>query len=130
MKPLQPPTAATWLLDKLGCPNDALKGDLMEHYRLGRSIAWYWRQVLCAIALGFSREVNAHKLLALRAIVAGWAAIYLLDHTVGIAFWRWYGRLLWQDNADHSGPLLHVALTVTSFPLYFSGFLKRSQKAV
>jgi len=94
MKPLQPPTAATWLLDKFGCTNDALKGDLIEHYRLGRSIAWYWRQVLCAIALGFSREVNAHKLLALRAIVAGWAAIYLLDRTVGIAFWSWYGGLL------------------------------------
>lgn len=94
MRPMQPPNAATWLLNKFGCTNDALKGDLVEEYGQGRSVAWYWRQVLVAIVVGFSTEVRAHKLVALRAIITGWTAIYLLDHTVGIAFWRWYFRLL------------------------------------
>ena len=94
MRPMQPPTAATWLLNKFGCTNDALKGDLVEEYGQGRSIAWYWRQVLVAIAVGFSTEVSAHKLLALRAIITGWTAIYLLERAVGITFWKWYGRLL------------------------------------
>lgn len=94
MRPMQPPTIATWLLNKFGCTNDALKGDLAEEYSQGRSIAWYWRQVLVAIAVGFSMEVSAHKLLALRAMITGWAVIYLLERAVGITFWKWYGRLL------------------------------------
>lgn len=94
MRPIQPPAAATWLLNKFGCTNDALKGDLVEEYGQGRSIAWYWRQVLIAIAVGFSTEIRAHKLLALRAIITGWGVIYLLDRAVGITFWKWYGHLL------------------------------------
>jgi len=94
VRPMRPPTTATWLLNKFGCTNDALKGDLAEEYSQGRSIAWYWRQVLVAIAVGFSTEGSAHKLLALRAIITGWAAIYLLERAVGITFWKWYGRLL------------------------------------
>jgi hypothetical protein len=110
VKPMQPPTAATWLLNKFGCANDALKGDLVEEYGRGRSRAWYWRQVLIAIAIGFSTEVIAHKLLALRAVITGWAVFYLLEHTAATPFWEWYGRLLSAHGLMRPlvAPLLHV----------------------
>jgi len=82
------------LLHKFGCRNDALSGDLLEEYNLGRSGAWYWRQVLVAIVVGFGKEVRAHKLLALRAIALGWAANYLFLYSVEIPWWRFLDRVL------------------------------------
>jgi hypothetical protein len=54
MKTSEPPKAATWLLQHLapGPMNDSLAGDLLEEFNLGRSAAWYWRQVLLAILVG------------------------------------------------------------------------------
>ena len=94
MRPIQPPAGAIWLLNKFGPANDALKGDLVEEYGHGRSIAWFWRQVLVAIVVEFGTEIRAHKLLTLRAIITGWAVIYLLDRAIGSTLWKWYGRLL------------------------------------
>jgi len=92
MKSLRPPTVATWLLERfLLDPRDtSLIGDLIEHYTQGRSRAWYWRQVLIAIATGCWRDIRAHKLLAVRALAVGWTII-LLER------WLWptvWGRLL------------------------------------
>lgn len=79
MRSMNPPVVATWLLKQLGSGpnNDALLGDLIEQYAERRSRIWYWRQVLVAIVVSFCREVGAHKLLALRAIVTGWAVIFV-----------------------------------------------------
>jgi len=52
--------------------NDCLIGDLMEEYSNGRSNAWYWKQVLMAVAIAFYREISAHKLLAVRAVLVGY----------------------------------------------------------
>ena len=41
----------------LGIDVDAL-GDLLEEFRHRRSVAWYWRQVLMAIFVGFSKELG------------------------------------------------------------------------
>jgi hypothetical protein len=38
--------------------DEALLGDLFEDFQSGRSSAWYWRQVLAAILVGFVREVR------------------------------------------------------------------------
>jgi hypothetical protein len=54
-----------------------LIGDLIECYGHGRSAAWYWRQVLAAIVLSFCTEVRGHILLAIRAVVTGWAAFFI-----------------------------------------------------
>lgn len=74
-----PPMVATWFLKQLGSGpnNDALLGDLIEEYGQGRSRIWYWRQVLIAIVVSFCKEIGAHWLLALRAVVTGWAVIFL-----------------------------------------------------
>jgi hypothetical protein len=58
----QPPAMATWLLQQL-CPKEnqeELTGDLFERFSEGRSDAWFWRQVLIAIAIGLSKRFRAH----------------------------------------------------------------------
>jgi hypothetical protein len=56
----KPPALATWLVEHAipGEKNEALAGDLLEQFSQGRSTGWYWRQVLAAIAVGFSRELR------------------------------------------------------------------------
>ena len=57
MRHTEPPSAATWLLKRLGRRNESLVGDLLEEYRRGRSSSWYWRQVVAAIAVGRAKAV-------------------------------------------------------------------------
>jgi hypothetical protein len=70
-----PPALATWLLQHLRFSNtdDALVGDLMEEFSQRRSAAWYWRQVLLAVLVGFEKEVRIHWVLAVRAAMIGLA---------------------------------------------------------
>jgi hypothetical protein len=113
MKPSQPPALAGWLLVRLGAGSldvESLQGDLIEQWGtrisadergclegLGRSSAWYWRQVLTAIAVGSLHEINSHRLLALRAVVTGWAVLLLAFGLLGDrvadglanTFWDW-----------------------------------------
>jgi hypothetical protein len=74
MSSVQPPRLATWLLARLapGPESESMIGDLEERYRAGRSSLWYWRQVLSVILASVSRDVRGHRLLALRAVAAGW----------------------------------------------------------
>ena len=99
MRSVRPPSGATWLLHKFG-RNEALSGDLLEEYSLGRSDAWYWRQVLVAIVVGFGKEVRTHKLLALRAIGVGWAANYIILHVVWVPWWRFLHRILLEHGVS------------------------------
>jgi hypothetical protein len=63
MRSQHPPRLATRLLTRLA-PNEPLDGDLQEEYRAGRSAAWYWRQVLAAIAQSSLRRGDLHQLFA------------------------------------------------------------------
>ena len=60
----KPPALATWILEHLqpGEKNHALEGDLAEEFGNGRSAIWYWRQVLAALTVGFTRSVREHWL--------------------------------------------------------------------
>lgn len=51
MKTSHPPRLAVWLLKHFGPETnlEALIGDLHEAFTLGKSNAWYWRQVFAAI---------------------------------------------------------------------------------
>jgi hypothetical protein len=71
MKSSQPPALATWLLDHLmpGGMNEVLAGDLLEEFGQQRSAAWYWRQVLAAIMVGFLQELRVRSIAILFAIV-------------------------------------------------------------
>jgi hypothetical protein len=66
MKPSKPPALATWLLEhiRFSTSDAALTGDLMEEFNQRRSAAWYWRQVLAAILVGWASEVRHHRMLA------------------------------------------------------------------
>ena len=54
----KPPALATWLLEHLvmGENRQALAGDLLEQFSQRSSSAWYWRQVLAAVATGLLKE--------------------------------------------------------------------------
>jgi hypothetical protein len=84
MSASQPPRFATWLLHHLASSPrpESLAGDLIEQYRHGHSAAWYWRQVLAAILAGVTRDIRAHKLLALRAVAIGWFLYILFSFPV------------------------------------------------
>ena len=76
MRRSKPPALATWLLEhaRSSTTDSVIAGDLQEEFHRGRSAAWYWRQVLLAIAAGYTNEVRAHRVLAARAILITWAA--------------------------------------------------------
>jgi hypothetical protein len=61
MKQAKTPAVATWILEHmpLGVCDEALAGDLLEDFRQGRSLPWFWRQVLVAILLGFFKEIRS-----------------------------------------------------------------------
>ena len=88
MSASQPPRLATWLVQHLGSGprRESLVGDLIEQYRNGRSATWYWRQVLTAILIGVTRDVRAHKLLAIRAVAIGWLCYVLFSFPVNWLF--------------------------------------------
>lgn len=79
MKTPRLPAAAVWLLDAFQVTehNPALIGDLTEERSRGRSSSWMWRQVLAAIAFAVGKEIYGHKLLTIRAMIAGEAAVLL-----------------------------------------------------
>ena len=84
MRSSHPPMVATWLLEHLRSDrkNESLIGDLMEDYGCGRSNAWYWRQVLAAIVVSSCDEVRAHVVIAIKAMVTGWAAQFMFQFVV------------------------------------------------
>jgi len=75
MKTNQPPTVAKWLLRHLGSStnNETILGDLDERYRQGRSVAWYWKQVLTAVIVGICNSRDD-----VEAFIAGWLAFWTL----------------------------------------------------
>jgi len=55
----KPPALATWMLEHLALgSDDALAGDLLEDFDHRLSAGWYWRQVLMAIFVGFTKEIG------------------------------------------------------------------------
>jgi hypothetical protein len=71
MTPKRPPRFAAWLLEHLapGSSNESLAGDLLEELNCGRTLGWYWRQVIATIVLGCFREATTHSNAVLFALV-------------------------------------------------------------
>jgi hypothetical protein len=74
-----PPLLATWLLERF-CADVALAGDLVEQYREGKSIAWYWKQAIAAVGVYSTSQIIEHKWLAVRAIATGYVIWYVLNN--------------------------------------------------
>jgi hypothetical protein len=99
MRSSKPPALATWLVEHLnpGGRNEALAGDLLEQFSQGRSVAWYWRQVLVAIIVGFTKEWRIFVLAAVST--AGWVFLFeLLGHAA-------VGDPNFSFLKNHSGPV-------------------------
>ena len=77
--PQRPPVLATWLLERF-CADVALAGDLIEQYREGKSIGWYWKQAIAAVSVYSVSQILEHKWLAVRAIATGYVIWYLLNN--------------------------------------------------
>jgi hypothetical protein len=79
----KPPAFATWLLRHLGSSphNDAIIGDLIEQYEQAPSSVWYWKQCLKAIAVGLFNECRGHKFETVRALLIGWAVLFIYFKT-------------------------------------------------
>jgi hypothetical protein len=80
MRSERPPLLARWLLQRLySGPNaEAVIGDLLERYQANPSSVWYWRQTLTTIVVSLLWAIRAHKMLAIRAVLSGYAAAWLL----------------------------------------------------
>jgi hypothetical protein len=65
------PRLASLLLERFAPGNEALHGDLDEEFSGGRSSAWYWRQVIAAIARQGPLAVRARGLVAAENFVTG-----------------------------------------------------------
>ena len=120
MRPV--PAIATGLLLRLGPHDESFAGDLAEEYAAGRSRAWYWRQVLSAIALTSMRQVGAHPLRSGIAVAAGWATMLLFfavgDRVAGgLAGWLWNWD---RQTAYQTG--LWWPFWITALVVSYSGF--------
>lgn len=118
MKASKQPVLATWVLEhiRFSNTNEALAGDLLEDFQHGRSVAWYWRQVLAAILVGFGTEVRQHWVLAVRAVVIGLAvnfAALVLSHEVLVKLYR--------ERVLH--PWFFPSLAAWIVESFFSGFV-------
>jgi hypothetical protein len=66
---------ATWMLKHLTFGgSEALVGDLLEEFLGGRSLRWYWRQVLCAIGIGVCGKSRDYAFPLLFS--AAWSMLY------------------------------------------------------
>ena len=66
----------TLLLDRIA--QEGLAGDLNEDLHAGRSRAWYWRQVIGAVASRITHDIRAYPYLTFRAVATGWIALSIL----------------------------------------------------
>lgn len=71
MRHREPPPLAMWMLRHLtaGYRDEALDGDLLEVYRLGRTSAWYWRQVASTCTLSWCSNMFARGPVLVFALV-------------------------------------------------------------
>jgi hypothetical protein len=70
----------TWILEHLtaGSNQEALSGDLLEEFHQGRSITWYWRQVLTAV--GTRAWIVSREYILIAVFSAVWSTLF--------PFWR------------------------------------------
>jgi hypothetical protein len=113
------PRLASIILDLLAPGNEALLGDLEEEFSRGRSTAWYWRQVLTAIALQGPLAVRARGLVAAENFVTGIITLVMIGFyavfVVNVTDWllRFEGMRMsaWLPNA--LGPFNGLAFLLT-----------------
>lgn len=117
----RPPRLALLLLDLLAPDNEALHGDLEEEFSRGRSAAWYWRQVMSAIALQGPLAVRARGLVAaenfitgiITLLLIGFYAVFVVNVTEWLLRFEGVGVELWARLPNALGVLNGFAFVIT-----------------
>lgn len=88
MSTTRTPRVAGWLLRRFagGPAHESLIGDLDEQVARGRSTAWCWRQAVWAIAVGVTRDLRAHRWLAVRSILVTTAIVVACAESTGMLY--------------------------------------------
>ena len=117
----RPPRLASIVLDLLAPGNEALHGDLEEEFWRGRSTAWYWRQVMTAVALQGPLAVRARGLVAAENFITGIITLLLIGFyavfVVNVTEWllRFEGVEVWARLPNALGILNGAAFVFTFF---------------
>lgn len=117
----RPPRLASFLLESLAPGNEALHGDLEEEFSRGRSAAWYWRQVLAAVALQGPLAVRARGLVAAENFITGIITLLLIGFyavfVVNVTEWllRFEGVQVLARLPNALGPFNGLASVLTFF---------------
>ncbi len=76
MTPIKSVALATWMLERFtfGPHGEAMSGDLLEELQQGRSVRWYWRQVVAAIGVGLANKCRSYAQPL--AFSIGWSMFY------------------------------------------------------
>ena len=106
MKPIESVPLATWAVEHL-IPkpyNVALSGDLLEEVQSGRSIGWYWRQVVFAIGAESLKKSRAYALplsfsMCWSMLYPAWQTSILRNQFTQSIFDRW-SALDWPYSAS------------------------------
>ena len=115
----RPPRLASLLLERLAPGNDPLRGDLEEEFANGRTSAWYWTQVIAAIAQQGPLAVRARGLVAAENFVTGIITLVLIGFyavfVVNVTEWllRFEGVRVWEWVPNALGPLDGLAAVLT-----------------
>jgi hypothetical protein len=113
----RPPVLATWMLRRFtsGPHSEAFQGDLFEAWRGGCSAAWYWRQVLIAVAADlWRRSISANSLIRLGVAVAALSITALLAatvHTLVPVLMRFGRSIVLANREKWWWPLVRAGLT-------------------
>jgi hypothetical protein len=117
MNPTNPPRIATWMMEHLAPTgsDEAIAGDLLEHFRAGRPDGWYWRQVFGACCLSWSRSLAARGpalvfALAWSLLAPAWQAIVdgIVSNPLFDRMWHILGPF-WLPFMVAGWVLLHAA---------------------
>ncbi|HET9834124.1 MAG TPA: hypothetical protein VFP91_20515 [Vicinamibacterales bacterium] len=92
MNTIHPPASGARLLKRLvpSQDHDVLLGDLHEEYQHGRSRAWYWFQIVAAVAASSWKDIRNHKLAALGAATLALAYLLIISSALArlLNLWR------------------------------------------
>jgi hypothetical protein len=99
MSQINPPSLPAWMLERFTPEgaNDALAGDLLEEFRMGRSRLWFWRQVLAALAIAWLKSLRGHRALVVFAVL--WSML-------APAWVTWIAKI--ENEANLNGPIARM----------------------
>ncbi len=126
MARIEPPKLAAWMLEHLIPPaerDEAVAGDLEEHFRAGRSDTWYWRQAAAAVAGGWAQYLSRRRAMLVFALLwsilaPAWVAVVDRAENSSSLFGQ-----LWKMDWPASTLSTFFVWLILNFPYFWAGIL-------